>query len=52
MKTDLITINNQGMGFPAALKECRKAAGYRKLEKKPASVWFWAAFLLLFSFFV
>ena len=36
MKTDLITINNQGMGFPAALRECRKAAEYRKLEKKPA----------------
>ena len=36
MKTDLITINNQGMGFTAALRECRKAAEYRKLEKKPA----------------
>ena len=36
MKTDLITINNQGMGFPAALRECRKAAEYRKLDKKPA----------------
>lgn len=36
MKTDLITIDNQGGGFPAALEECRKAAAYRKLDRKLA----------------
>lgn len=36
MKTDLITIDNQGSGFGEALEETRRAAGYRELDPKSA----------------
>ena len=36
MKTDLITIDNQGHGFAQALEETQRAAGYRELDRQKA----------------